>query len=177
MRRKASQAVLGLAAALSRLSESSAAATPATAGWPQPTHTQLRAASVVLAACAGLAKELGLAASDAARIAAAVQLVLRASPQAIAAGWAAITDSSEVADRQELAGLLAAHSAAYAAAVHAALDLVRAQRSEVAAFAASIGPGVLLPFLRAMAHTVLALPGELDEDDEGEEQPRLYVCV
>lgn len=130
----------------------------------------------MLAVCTGLAQELGLAASDAARIAAAVQLVLGASPQALAAGGAAIADCDEVAERQKLAGCLAAHSAAYVAALHAVLDLVQAQPSAAAALAASAArPGVLLPFLRTMAHTLLALPGELDEGDAGEKQP--HVCV
>lgn len=172
--RKVTKAVLGLAAALSRLADkhgSGGAALAAAAPWPQPSHAQLLAASLALAQCARLGMRMAVSANDAARIAAAVQLVLRASPHALAAGIAALASSGMQPDGCMGAFSVCYYCSGYAAALHAVCELLAAApryQQAAAAFASSTArPEALLPFLREMAQTLLALTSEY-ADDEGE---------
>lgn len=101
--------------------------------------------------------------------------MLRAGPPALAAGRAALAGSG-LAEQPELASCLAAHCEAQAAAFDAVAEgllLVPKNQQAAAAFAGSTArPEALLPWLREMAQTLVALPAQYFKDEGGETEFR-----
>ena len=167
--------VLALADALSRLApslpERPLPRSPAMTDLLDATHLHVLAASWALTHCAMLGEKLELTSSQALGVAAAAQAVLQAAPWSLAVGRAAIEcHGLQIALRHGEAAHLAECCAAFGTAlamVFNSMLVPLVQRDAAVAFAGSTTrPEVLLPVLRELAFTLLALPAPEDCADD-----------
>ncbi|KAI7838102.1 hypothetical protein COHA_008110 [Chlorella ohadii] len=165
------QEVLALAAALCRLAAALPApplplpSSPTSEEFQDAAHLQVLAASWALSHCALLGRKLDLPGDQAFRVAAAAQLVLQAGPWSLAVGRAACEQNGQ---QEAPFALLAECCAAFSTAlltVSEMLLLGPVRHDAAAAFAGSTArPDALLPWLREMAQTLLALPTDFADD-------------